>query len=377
MLKDRHQAHWFTAGVLTAVERRAKGKAKAKADYFGNFVGQLVEEFGEPMASFLDLFHARYRLLPLEGQLHFTGPFTSLAVSAPADIADSLAAIGRKIEILPDKRRLRLTTLGGKMYGLKEGVTPEPVEGPQGGAGEEGPSVTSEKEEADIAARPGPCCEVLGCNLQSIQVVRATAPSNLDDEVYVRGALSGGPHVTGSSPYHWPRDSNGDPDTIDMGGGDDPQNPDNLITQVRPQVNDCRVSMAVALTFWEGDWNDFDRALRTAVQQYMSAASAALIALDPLLAPAAGPLDELAEGILDLVGLSDEYMGEFGFAINERDFRDKTIKQLCWIPSLDALTAMKHVSIHEEHDDYLVFRKGLSAHGGEWEVYVKVYMVCP
>ncbi len=370
---------WFTAGVLSAVNRLAQGSTQE--DYFTAFVNELSASAGPGMHEFFELFHARYELLPVARQMAFTGPFVGLDVRAPVDLAQRMKPLDGVFSAEGEAVARYLVTAGGLRFDLASlpGRFPEPAPAADV-PNEKGPSITIVNKAVDapaaVPAAAQPCCERLGINLESIHVIEPTRPRALDDDVYVRGAQTGGPHiVVGAKPFHYPLDANGDPTMVSWGRGEG-DSPDVPIVVVEPGVNECWAGLGVALTFWEGDWGDFATALRASVSTYMSSAAVGLMQM-PLVVPAAGAIEKLAANLLKLLGLDDDPMGYFGLAVKARPFHRRPIRDFMWSPSIAAITAPAEVKLlPDKAPDYVRFSKNLSGGGGEWEVVVKVWMTC-
>lgn len=403
---SENRVHWFTAGVLGAIGRHLH-KDERPDDYFVAFIKAQMRT-DESMSEFFELFHAKYQLLPLEQQMRFTGAYVGYEVLAPIDLEKRMASIedliqyesrkvsraltgatGLEFEIdglghpkFPAKNSDRTRRSAAPMLVAKRDKRPsdkgDPKPGPN--VGEE--PGESEPDDSTVFYDGGyedltKCCEELGCRLLKIEVQTATVPQALNDDIYVRGAQTAGPHVSqGGQAYHWPKDSDGAPTMQTLVRGASAQINETVIAAA-PTVNECWAKLGVALTFWEGDWGDVKKALRATIQAYMSAAAVALLNLDPLAAPLTGPIEKLSEALLDLLGLSDESMGSFGFGIKAPNFHPKQIRDYVWSPTIAALTAPNTgVAIADEHDTYITFKVTLANHGGIWNAWVQVYRTC-
>jgi hypothetical protein len=395
---DASFERWFFAGLLSGIHRFLV--AGTTSDYFAEGVGMLVRRHGDPMRKFLEILLARYEALTPEEQTEIGGPYVGLHIEAPCDLPQRMAQARELYRVTGWNRARFLTTSSGLrvpfdgdrlslppgLLRLYAGATREAQkerdrgeegqrEAPPGGAGIRVED-TSQVTDQGIGPPPGPCCQELGVTFNRIEVRTVTTPRHFNDNVYVTGLVWGGEHLVhpqGGNRFHWPG-SVTDPDSISMGSGDY-QEPGVPVLRVQPGQNRCHAEIHVALTFWEGDWEDFEEALRKTAQQFSGAmaamaSAAAGVPLDP------GLFASIVNKLLDKIGLSDELMGELHFSIVDWGFtRGRKVSQRPWVPPLPVITR-SGVRMEKDETDYLVLRKTLNAHGGTWLADVTVYQLC-
>lgn len=212
-----------------------------------------------------------------------------------------------------------------------------------------------------------PCCEALLVFLEQVIVKQlTTGPGN--DEIIVT-ATSAGRHATDPATTSWPGPNIGE---ISVGKDQPALASPVQLARIEPDA-DCKVNFRTTVTIWEADLNDIAKTVDATVEAARKWADG----LVPTPTGTEGTTDKVLDAItaiireiLNLFGLSDDFMGTVTIGASESLTNDKPLKDWDWSPSW--ATAQLEAISHNE----VRFKTTLHAHGGIWDVSFLAKRIC-
>lgn len=370
---------WFAAGLFSGINRYLQND---RDDYFSQLANNLVEEGGEPMKMVLTAMSEYYNTLSLNDRSQFTGRYAMLDIKGDQclwemprfyDMYNATGILGGRLVQITEETQVLVSATGGTLRKLPQGLekTKLPKKEKKGKGEDEGddPRDTPKPKVYGEEIDESKCCEQLIISLERIHIKDDTDGIGKDD-VRVDGLITG-KMLTTPNMYFWPRDSDGKPTYYEMATGDMRQ-PRDVIARVEPYTP-CRIDLHVILKFWETDNDRLEDAIRKTTRELANqvGVAASKVGLPP---SSQSLLNSIIDSVLELLGLSDDNMGQFDFEVHTKFHPGIDVTQFGWVPAWGTNAA--GISHDKIGPNTARLKKTFSSHGGTWEAFILVDRVC-
>lgn len=417
---EREFAQFILAGFFSAVHRHFDGTRED--EFFLNAVRGAIEEHGDDMLEVLSMIDGFLYGPGVEWRGTLLGTFADSDIRAPADFAERAAELRRVLsqELIPPMQQLLLTPLGWAYALGSEGIDParkfrvggsiataagealgtlargtlelagevaqEVAAGVKSGKDkkaeptEKGKDNSTEKGKDEpgapaVAPPPVPACPHLGAMIENVTIHEKTQGFLTSragkDDVLLTYSSQG--QVGQPVNAHWP--INGGAFEADK----DPQHPIPVNMDLGRYAggSGCVAMMAASVNLWEADFGDIDRNLRQTAKQLAplvsQLAAATQTPLTPVVTPTPGLIESSLNALLDLLQLSDDWMGAMNFSVWGVLNLATPIKKYSWWPFWGSQNKMDG-GLHMDSPtrNFARLTQEFRAHGGHWALSVQV-----
>lgn len=313
----------------------------------------------------------------------------ALANGASTDMGPLFATLSRLVETQP--RRL-YPLLGPALDAPSEvlesslpprdaveAIVEKPDQGDEQQRGE--PGGEEVKDGGGVRPPPSSACPALTITPVRVNVIKATYPHSLKDDVAVNttGGLAFGQSALQQGRF--PPEGRGDSMPAGTGEFVRPTSADIRVQAVHTADGSCYVDAIASISLREVDAGETDRALKEAAAQLSRFASSlgavggagAMAGL--AAAQQTGLIDQLINAVLDLVGLGDDWMGAMNFRVMGELSTTTPVQSLSWTPEPSTSSApIPNAPIQYSFptDRTAELTQKFTPHSGEWELVVQV-----